>query len=153
MNIHGKAIWAGLILCAAAAVGCNKTESGEHFMGKPQGRTLVIHVRSDVTPDPSRQCSVDCKTVNVYASDHQKLRWVSDDGKKYTVDFEKGPGFPNPDPGTPFKDGQDKPKHTLSTADPELEPTGPQGYYYYSVKDANGYICLKPDDPGVHVNP
>ncbi|HJS97905.1 MAG TPA: hypothetical protein VJ756_02355 [Terriglobales bacterium] len=122
-------------------------------MGKPQGRTLVIHVRSDVTTDPPGQCYVDCKTVSVYAPDHQKLRWISDDGKKYIVDFEKGPGFPNPDPGTPFKDGQGKPKHTLSTADPELEPTGPHGYYYYSVKDANGNICLKPEDPGVHVTP
>lgn len=149
MKLHCKAISAGLIVCATVGVGCEK----EHFDGGPKGRTIVIHVRSDVQTTPPGQCFVDIKTVNVYTPDHQKVRWVSDDGHKYAADFQTGPGYPNPDPGTPFKDAAGKPKHTVTSDEAGLEPTGPHGYYFYAVKDENGRQCLKPDDPGIHVNP
>ena len=151
MNIHWKAIWAGLIVCAAVGVGCHK-ESDEGYLHGPKGRTIVIHVRSDAQTPPGK-CFVDLKTVDVYKPDHQKLRWKSDDGQKYTADFEMGPNYPNPGPGTPFKDEHGKDKHTVTTDEPEIEATGPSGYYFYAVLDKNGNKCLNPEDPGVHVTP
>lgn len=150
MKLYRKAIGTGLIVWAAVMAGCHHRERG--FDTGPRGRTIVIHVRSNAQTPPG-QCYIDCKTVSVYTPDNQKLRWVSDDGHKYTADFEMGPGFPNPRPGTPFKDAGGNPKHTITTDEPEIEPTGPHGYYYYAVKDENGNICLKPEDPGLHVTP
>lgn len=151
MNMHFRAICAGLIVCATAGVGCTKLG----FLRGPKGRTIVIHVRSNVRTTPPGKCYVDLETVNVYTPDHQKLKWVSDDGHKYTADFEMGPNSPNPKPGTPFKDANGNDKHKVMTGEPDIEPAADaiHGYYFYAVQDENGKTCLNAEDPGVHVNP
>lgn len=149
MKVHCRTICAGLIVWTALGVGCQK----QGLLKGPKGRTIVIHVRSDAQTTPPGKCFVDLETVNVYTPDHQKLKWLSDDGHKYTADFEVGSNYPNPKPGTPFKDAQGNDKHTVTTDEPDIEPTGPHGYYYYAVKDDKGNTCLNPDDPGVHINP
>jgi hypothetical protein len=151
MRINRKAVWTGLVLFVAAGVGCHKKQA--YLDRGPENRTIFIHVRSNVQGLAQGKCYVDVETVYVYKPNHQKLKWKSDDGNKYTADFEMGNGYPNPKPGTPFKDAQGNDKHTVGTDEPEIEVTGPSGYYYYAVLDQNRKACLNPEDPGVHVTP
>lgn len=109
----------------------------------------------DSTDSTGKKCLVDLNTVTLWTQDEnkqpidQRVKWVSDDDTEYTVAFDTSSN-------SPF---DDKEFHVKS---PSYEKesgkiTNKGGYYEYSIYRGGSAtsvnLCMKPTDPGLHVNP
>jgi hypothetical protein len=119
--------------------------------GKKANRVFMIHLYSD-----GSACFADLSYVTLWRTLNQKVTWFSDDGNEYKVNFRDG--VKNPPPGTPFQysNSQNDQFEFDVKAHGQAASAVPvrSGLYYYSVTRNNEQTpCLKPEDPGLHVNP
>lgn len=136
-----------LALTVVAASGCRQiqvkeTPPGRHH-GREDKRVFAVYVYSD--PDHSEQCLVDWPIATLWKSAHQTMKWVSDDGGQYTVDFAQGHN------GSPFSAGTFVVPGGGEIPSGDLTQSGK--YYDYAIRsgDASGKICKPPSDPGLYV--
>ena len=110
---------------------------------KRTGECSGLYVYTD--PDHPAECYVDWPVATLWKSKGQTVKWVSDDGREYHVDFTQGHN------GSPFA------QTTFHVPSNGVVPSGPltqSGKYYdYAIRDANGRICKPPSDPGLNVKP
>jgi len=126
---------------------------GEHF-GQTTDRVFEVYIYMDSTDPARKKCLVDLNSITLWTQDEnghaidQRVKWVSDDDKEYTVAFDTN--------GSPFAD---KEFHVKS---PDYESHSGKiankgGYYEYSIyrggSTTSANLCMKPTDPGVHVTP
>ena len=148
MSIKQNAALTGLVVVLIFVSGCKRGFVQEPGPGKKHGQEDKREFRIYIYhPNPNQPgCLVDWPQATVWKNNHQKVRWISDDGAEYTVDFSL--------PGTngSFITGVNT-FHVPANGDSgALAPTAQPGYYNYGIKDANG-TCKDPSnpDPGVYV--
>lgn len=179
MNLTEKLLLAGLAVSLLLATSSctrgrtpaeQKEEAGErHLLNYGQGpsggnhygqadRTFEIYIYSDA----GGKCYADLDVVTLWTKNnngqavHQNVKWFSDDGKEYTVDFRPDPNY-KPKRGSPFKQTDAwftvPPKSSIPSGD--LNPNS-TGYYAFAIlpgHDLSATACRDASDPGVHVNP
>jgi hypothetical protein len=147
MIIKQKAALAGLVVALLPIPACGpkallQPGPGNHY-GKEDGRVFSVYIYAD-TSQPG-QCLADLSVATLWKSKHHSVKWISDDGAAYTVDFTLGQH------GSPFA------QPTFSVPTNGEVPSGPltqnPAYYDYGIKDANGNLCKQPSDPGFYVKP
>lgn len=151
MRLQQKSVLAGLAIALASISACrqaqvSKTGPPPHH-GQEKGRVFWVSVYTD--PSHPSRCYVDWPAVTLWKSQGQTIKWVSDDGLAYTVDFGLGTH------GSPFA------QSTFSVPANGAVPSGAltqSGQYFdYGIKDANGQVCARASDPfadpGLSVNP
>ena len=120
---------------------------GQRF-GKQDRREFPIYIYSDPVASPA-QCFVDWPQATLWKDNNQAVKWVSDDGNAYLVDFNLGKN------GSPFAQA------TFQVSANGVQPSGPlsassqKGQYYdYGIRagtDAKAPICKPASDPGLYV--
>ena len=115
--------------------------------GKQNPREFPIYIYSD--PAYPGQCFVDWPQATLWKDNNQTVKWVSDDGNAYLVDFNLGHN------GSPFAQA------TFAVPVNGVQPSGAlsassqKGQYYDYVihpgTDINAAVCKKADDPGLYV--
>lgn len=147
MNVKRTGILMALAICLAAISACEQKVTPQ----TGPGRVLEIRI-STISPG---QCDVDYPKANLRKKLKHRLKWTSEDAH-YTVIFQSNPPGPNPVPGTPFQDGSGHPQYTFDVpaggAVETGEPVG-NGYYEYSINDANNKECANAKDPGIVIKP
>ena len=148
MSWKQRAVLAGLAVALVSISACRQAKlvrepgPGQHH-GKEDKRVFSIYVYTD--PNYPDQCLVDWPGATLWKSAHQTVKWLSDDGGEYTVDFTLGHN------GSPFS------QPTFHVPKNGVAPSGDiiqSGKYYdYGVRsgDANGKICKPASDPGIYV--
>ena len=155
MRLQQKAVLAGLAIALASISACRQAQlSNEKGIpgppphhGQEKGRVFWVSVYTD--PNHTDRCYVDWPVVTLWKSQGQTVKWVSDDGLAYTVDFGLGTH------GSPFA------QSTFSVPANGVVPSGAltqSGQFFdYGIEDANGKVCAKASDPvadpGLSVNP
>ena len=135
---------AGLVIALVYISACGRTALAPgpgHKHGQEDKREFEISIYTDPT-NPS-QCFADWPAATLWKAKHQTVRWISDDGLEYTVDFTA------PAHGSPF--GQDTFKVPANGSVPSGVLTGTPRYYDYQIRDAQNAICKPNVDPGLYV--
>jgi hypothetical protein len=147
MSFSEKLILAGLVIALFSFSACqHKVGPGPgRLYGEQQGRVFPVSIDTD--PNNPQQCSVDWPAVTLWKGKQQMIKWISDDGKAYLVDFTLGHR------GSPFKETTFpvKPNGSILSGPPSDQSSG---YYDYGIRagnDNNGPVCKPASDPGVYV--
>jgi hypothetical protein len=161
MNLKQRTLLASLALAIVFLPACTEKPAppaptpnaappgpGQHF-GKQNPREFPIYIYSD--PAYPGQCFADWPQATLWKNNNQTVKWISDDGKDYFVDFTK----PEAHNGSPFAQA------TFAVSANGVQPNGALSassqkgkYYDYGIRlgtDANAPVCKKPDDPGLYV--
>jgi hypothetical protein len=163
MSVKQNTALTGLIVALVFVSGCGPSKllpepgPGQNH-GLQDRREFRIYIYAD--PTQQGQCLVDWPEVTLWRNHKHKVKWVSDDRKAYTVDFNPDQSSNPPPPqgqgrGNPFNGGSngkfDVPANGEKSSDDLISTS--QGYYPYWIKDANGTVCKKASDPdpGVYV--
>ncbi len=152
-----KAVLAGLALTVFCLSACHHKRGfvqgpppGQNY-GRKDGRPFEVYIYTYTDPNGTTYCTADLLVTTLWKSKNQTVRWLSDDGNAYTVDFSAGT---HQRPKTPFKDPTEK---ILIAANGQKDsgPLNPNadGYYDFVILDANNKNCLAPGDPGYYVRP
>jgi hypothetical protein len=178
MNFSQKIVLAALAVSLIAVSFCTRRntqaeqneELGEthrlHYGQGPAGgnhygqgnRTFEIYIYSD----SGGKCYADLNVVTLWKKNnnnqtvHQNVKWFSDDGKEYTVDFRPDPNY-SAKHGSPFNSAN----AWFTVPQGKSVPSGDlkadsSGYYAYAIvpgHDLSAKPCRDASDPGVHVNP
>ena len=154
MILKQHAVLAGLVIALVSLSACRSAQvqgppapPGQGY-GKRDQRVFWIYIYTDLShPD---QCFVDWPVATLRKNAHQTVKWLSDDGGEYTVDFNLGHNQ------SPFSQLTFHVKNNGETPSGDLTALAQSGKYYdYGIKagDATGKIC-KPStdpDPGLYV--
>lgn len=155
MVLKQRAVLAGLAVALVSISACHHAQLSKGT-GKPgppphhgQEKSRVFWVSVYTDPSHPDRCYVDWPIATLWKSQSQTVKWVSDDGAAYTVDFGLGKN------GSPFAQA------TFSVPANGVAPSGAltqSGQYYdYGIRNANGKVCAQAGDPytdpGLSVNP
>lgn len=156
MSAKQKSALTGLIITLVFVSGCSdrvtKLPPPGHGYGLQNPREFRIYIYADPTP-PAGKCMVDWPQATLWRNHNHTIKWVSDDGAAYTVDFNPDPSSNPQGRGNPFSGGTG-----IFDVHPNGEtPSGDlmttsEGYYPYLIK-SHGQVCKKgiDPDPGVYV--
>jgi hypothetical protein len=150
MILKQHAVLAGLAIALVSLSACRSAlvqePPGQHY-GKRDQRVFWIYVYADPDPAHPGKCLVDWPAATLWKTAHQTVKWVSDDGGEYTVDFTLGHNQ------SPFSQPTFLVKSNGVTSSGDLTQSGK--YYDYGIRAGDGKIC-KPasdPDPGLYVKP
>jgi hypothetical protein len=120
--------------------------AGKHY-GQQKSRVFPVYI---YTSNPG-QCLLDWPVATLWKSEQQTVKWFSDDGNQYTIDFGLGSQTA---PKNPFQDADPPGSNTFIVPGGGDRPSGAlqsgaSGYFGFGVHagDANGPICKKATDP------
>ena len=152
MTLKQKTLLAILALPIVSFPACTRSatppRAGQGF-GKHDPRDFLVYIYSD--PGYPGQCFADWPQATLWKDKHQTMKWISDDGNAYVVDFslgKYGSPFADPSPTFPVPANGEKASGDLS---PNSQKTR---YYDYGIRagtNANGPICKPASDPGLYV--
>lgn len=152
MSVKQNTTLTGLIIALVFVSGCGPKKLVEPPPGTKYGlkdqREFRIYIYTDPT-STTGGCLVDWPQAIIWKVHSQTVKWISDDGAAYTVDFSLGHH------GSPFSGGTTfpVPANGDSGHSGDLAQTSQPGYYDYGIKDANGNTCKNSSnpDPGVYI--
>ena len=152
MTHKKKALLASLILAVVSLQACTRgaAPAGPGLgVGKQDQREFLVYIYSD--PAYPGQCFADWPQATLWKDKHQTMKWISDDGNAYVVDFSLGKyGSPFADPSPTFL----VPANGVKPSG-DLNPNSVSGQYYdYGIRlgsDAKAPICKPASDPGLYV--
>lgn len=150
MTLKQKTLLGILALAFASLPACTRGAAppgpGQGF-GKQDPREFLVYIYSD--PAYPGQCFADWPQATLWKDKHQTMKWISDDGNAYVVDFSLGKY------GSPFAQA------TFAVSANGVQPSGAlsassqKGQYYdYGIRagtDAKAPICKPASDPGLYV--
>ena len=150
MNEMRKAVLVAVGLVLVFASGCHHDLTGRgpgpgHQFGLQDKRPFEVYIYTD--PANASQCWLDWPVGTLWKNKHHTVKWFSDDGKQYTVDFTKGNHSPDK---SPFQSDTFTVPAGGSTPSGSLQPNA-YGYYDFAVFDAQNHKCKEPSDPGYYV--
>ena len=154
MNGRQVSVLTGLalaLLCISAckskiSPGLGKGPGAGHHYGRQDPRVFEVYIYAD--PGNPGQCLADWPVGTLWQGRHQTVKWFSDDGGEYTVDFTQGQH------GSPFSNTTFDVPSNGSTVSNDLV-TSASGYYDFAIRSGgvNGNICKHPNDPGYIIRP
>ena len=158
MNGRQISVLTGLavaLLCISAckpkiSPGLGQGPGAGHHYGRQDPRVFEVYIYAD--PSQTGKCLADWPVGTLWQGRHQSVKWFSDDGGEYTVDFTQG----NHQGGSksPFTALTFHVPSNGSVVSNDLVTTA-TGYYDFAIRfgDANGSVCKDPSDPGVIIRP
>jgi hypothetical protein len=150
MTLKQKNLLAILALAVVSLPACTRSaaapRAGQGF-GKHDPRAFLVYIYSD--PAYPGQCFADWPQATLWKDKHQTMKWISDDGNAYLVDFNLGHN------GSPFAQATFAVPANGVTPSGDLSANSQKGAYYdYGIRagtNANGPICKPASDPGLYV--
>jgi hypothetical protein len=151
MTLKKKTLLASLTLAIVFLPACTRRAPPPgpgQGVGQQDQRVFSISLYTD--PAHPDQCYADWPQATLWKDNHQTVKWISDDGKDYVVDFSLGKY------GSPFADPSPKfpvPANGVK-ASGDLSQSSLKGRYYdYGIwAGTNNKVPCKPaSDPGLYV--
>ena len=152
MTLKQKTLLAILALAIVSLPACTRSTGRPRAgqgVGRQDQRQFLVYIYSD--PTHPTQCFADWPQATLWKDKHQTMKWISDDGNAYVVDFSLGKyGSPFADPSPTFL----VPANGVKPSG-DLNPNSVSGQYYdYGIRlgsDAKAPICKPASDPGLYV--
>ena len=150
MNRNRMRILVTLGIALVFPVGCqNKAfqgAGGGHHYGTQPAREFDVSIYADPT-STTGGCLLDWPVATLWRN--QTVKWFSDDGLQYTIDFTKGQH------GSPFQNGATfivPAGGSISSGTLKSQQQAPSQYYDFAVYMGNASTpCKDPSDPGYYV--
>jgi hypothetical protein len=150
MTLKQKTLLAILALAIVSLPACTRGAAppgAGQGVGKQDQREFLVYIYSD--PAYPGQCFADWPQATLWKVKHQTMKWISDDGKDYFVDFNLGHN------GSPFAQATFPVPANGVQPSGDLSPNSQKGTYYdYGIRagtDAKAPICKPASDPGLYV--
>jgi hypothetical protein len=147
MTFKYKIVLAGLTFALVSFPACRQAQftarPGQH-QGQGHQREFPIYVYID--PNDTSRCYADIAVATLWRNQDQKVKWISDDGGEYFVDFAQGHN------GSPFGQPNFYVPKNGDVGSGKLMQAGK--YYDYAIfagKDATAPMCKPTSDPGFYV--
>jgi hypothetical protein len=149
MTLKQKTLLTSLALAIVSLPACTRGAAppgpGQGF-GKHDPREFSVYIYSD--PAYPGQCFADWPQATLWKDKHQTMKWISDDGNAYVVDFSG-------QNGSPFAQATFAVPANGVTPSGDLSANSQKGQYYaYAIRagtNASAPICKPASDPGLYV--